>query len=91
MPGAPSEVTSSGSFSPRIFISSNAAEEHPVKFLQIVAALIPQHFKVENDHTLNLSADELRSKLLEIRAKLLDSDVDPELLGPPREGNVGRE
>jgi hypothetical protein len=27
------------------------AEEHPVKFLQIVAALIPQHFKVENDHS----------------------------------------
>ena len=65
--------------------------KEPAKFCQLMVALIPQHFKVENDHTLNLSADELRSKLLEIRAKLLDSDVDPELLGPPREGNVGRE
>jgi len=27
--------------------------------------------------------DELRVRLLEIRAKLLDSDVDPDLLGPP--------
>jgi hypothetical protein len=33
-----------------------------------------------------MSEEELRAKLLEIRAKLLDSDIDPALLGPPREG-----
>ena len=47
--------------------------------------MFPQHFKVEYDHTLTLSADELRAKLLEIGAKLLDSDVEPDLLGPPHE------
>ena len=61
------------------------ATESPAKYAQIIAALIPQHFKVEHDHTLTLSEDDLRAKLLEIRAKLLDSDVDPDLLGPPPE------
>jgi hypothetical protein len=61
-------------------------KQSPAKYCALIAALIPQHFKVEHDHTLTMSADELRAKLLEIRAKLLDSDIDPALLGPPVEG-----
>jgi len=58
-------------------------EQSPSKYCTLVAALIPQHFKVEHDHALTLNEDELRAKLLEIRAKLLDPDSDPDLLGPP--------
>jgi len=61
------------------------ADECPAKFITAAAALIPQHFKVEHDHALTLSVPELEAKLLEIRAKLLDSDIDPALLGPPVE------
>ena len=61
------------------------AIESPAKYCALMANLIPQHFKVEHDHTLTLNEDELRAKLLEIRTKLLDSDIDPELLGPPIE------
>jgi hypothetical protein len=61
--------------------------QSPSKYCSLVAALIPQHFKLEHDHTLMLNEDELRAKLLEIRTKLLDSDVDPELLGPPPDSN----
>ena len=65
-------------------------EESPARYCTMIAALIPQHFKVEHDHTLTLNEDELRAKLLEIRTKLLNSDVDPELLGPPvEEGSSG--
>jgi hypothetical protein len=64
-------------------------EQSPSKYCALIAALIPQHFKVEHDHTLTLNEDELRAKLLEIRAKLLDSDIDPELLGPPLEEGSG--
>jgi len=52
-----------------------------------MANLIPQHFRVDHDHTLTMNEDELRAKLLEIRGKLLDSDFDPELLGPPPDSN----
>src|SRR5262249_32514130 len=58
-------------------------EQSPSKYCALIAALIPQHFKVEHEHSVLLSEEELRAKLLEIRTKLLDSDVDPELLGPP--------
>jgi hypothetical protein len=58
-------------------------EQSPSKYCTLVAALIPQHFKVEHDHTLMLNEEELRAKMVEIRTKLLDSDVDPDLLGPP--------
>jgi hypothetical protein len=58
-------------------------EQSPSKYCSLVAALIPQHFKVEHDHTLMLNEEELRAKMVEIRTKLLDSDVDPDLLGPP--------
>src|SRR5215468_9392697 len=61
------------------------ATETPAKYCALMANLIRQHFKVEHDHTLTLSDDELRARLLEIRQKLLDSDVDPDLLGPPIE------
>ena len=60
------------------------ATEAPAKFCQMMAGLIPQHFKMEHDHTaLVLSEEELRAKLVEIRTKVLDSDDDPDLLGPP--------
>jgi hypothetical protein len=59
--------------------------ESPAKYCALMTDLIPQHFKVEHEQTLTLSENELRAKLLEIRAKLLDSDVDPALLGPPLE------
>jgi len=36
-----------------------------------------------------LSEEELRAKLVEIRTKLFDSDIDPELLGPPVEEASG--
>jgi len=49
------------------------ATESPAKYCALIANLIPQHFKVEHDHTLTMSEDELRAKLLKIRAKLLDS------------------
>jgi len=62
------------------------AEESPARYCAMMGALIPQHFKVEHEHSLQLSPDELRAKLLEIRGKLLDSEVDPALLGPPVEG-----
>ena len=61
------------------------ATESPALYCRMMASLIPAHFKVEHEHTLLLSEDELRARLLEIRQKLLDSDVDPELLGPPIE------
>ena len=58
-----------------------------MKYCQMMAALIPQHFKVENEHSIaGLSPEELRAKLLETRAKLLDSGIDPELLEPPPDG-----
>jgi len=36
-----------------------------------------------------LNEDELRAKLLEIRAKLIEDGVDPALLGPPVEEGSG--
>jgi len=62
------------------------AAESPSRYCQMMANLIPQHFKVEHEHALTLSVPELEAKLLEIRAKLLDSDIDPALLGPPVQG-----
>ena len=62
-------------------------QQSPAKYCQLVAALIPQHFKVEHDHALTLSVPELKAKLSEIRQKLLDSEDDPELLGPPPDGS----
>src|SRR5262249_16795587 len=67
------------------------AENDPGKFIKAAAALIPQHFKVEQEHALTLSVPELEAKLLQIKTELLDSDVDPDLLGPPPEGNVDRQ
>src|SRR5215831_11144529 len=61
------------------------ATESPAKYCALMANLIPQHFTVEHDHALTLNEDELRTKLLDIRVKLLDSDVDSDLVGPPPE------
>jgi len=53
-----------------------------------LGALIPQHFKVEVEHSIaGLSAEELRIKLLETRAKLIDAGIDAELLALPPPGN----
>ena len=40
------------------------ATESPAKYCALMANLIPQHFKLEHDHTLTLNEDELRAKLL---------------------------
>src|SRR5262245_30328666 len=64
-----------------------AARNSPARYIAVAAALIPQHFKVEHEHTVaGLSPEELRAKLLEIRGKLLDSGIDPTLLEPPPDG-----
>jgi hypothetical protein len=64
-----------------------AARNSPARFIQVAAQLIPPHFKVEHEHTIaGLTPEELRAKVLEARAKLLDSGVDPDLLGPPPNG-----
>jgi hypothetical protein len=64
-----------------------AARNSPARFIQVAAQLIPAHFKVEHEHTIaGLTPEELRAKVLEARAKLLDSGVDPDLLGPPPNG-----
>src|SRR5262249_38463177 len=44
------------------------ATEPPAKCCALMANLIPQHFKVEHEQTLTMSVDELRAKMLEIRA-----------------------
>jgi hypothetical protein len=64
-------------------------ESSPAKYCMMMASLIPQHFKVEHEQSVLLSEEELRAKLVEIRTKLLDSDIDPELLGPPVEEASG--
>src|SRR5215475_14413387 len=49
-----------------------AARNSPARYIAVAAALIPQHFKVEVEHSIaGLSAEELRIKLLETRAKLI--------------------
>jgi hypothetical protein len=61
-----------------------AARQSPARYIAVAAALIPQHFKVEQEHTIaGLSVEELRERLLEARGKLLDSGIDPELLAIP--------
>src|SRR5262249_51513272 len=37
------------------------ATESPSRYCQMMAALIPAHFKVEHEHTVLLSDDELRA------------------------------
>ena len=64
-------------------------EQSPSKYCALIAALIPHHFKVEHEHSVLLSEEELRAKLLEIGTKLLESDIDPDLLGPPVEEGSG--
>ena len=63
------------------------ATESPALYCRMMASLIPAHFKVEHEHMVLLSEDDLRARLLEVRRKLIDLDVDPELLGPPPDGS----
>jgi hypothetical protein len=52
----------------------------PAKFLQLVL-LLPQHFKFEHEHAVMArSSEEVRLRLAESRAKLLEAGVDLEAL-----------
>src|SRR5256884_1928104 len=52
-----------------------------------IFACSPQHFKFEHEHTIAaLSPEEVRMRLAEARARLLDSGVDLELLPAPPVG-----
>jgi len=60
------------------------ANKDPARYLILMAQLIPQHFKHAVEHTIAvLSPEEVRLKLAEARAKLLDAGVDLELLPAP--------
>jgi Family of unknown function (DUF5681) len=51
--------------------------EEPAKFCSLIANGVPQQFKVEHDHTIaGLSPQELRDKLVEARARLLEAGVE---------------
>jgi Family of unknown function (DUF5681) len=53
------------------------ARHSPARYIAVMAQLIPQHFKVEHDHTIAmLSVEELREKLVEARRRLIASGVD---------------
>ena len=53
----------------------------PRGYLTLMAQLVPQHFKHEVEHTIvGLSLDEVRLRLAESRAKLLEAGVDLEAL-----------
>jgi hypothetical protein len=53
-----------------------AARNSPARFIQVAAALIPQHFKFEHEHSIaGLSTEELRERLNEARARLLEAGV----------------
>jgi hypothetical protein len=55
--------------------------KQPAKFCALIAALQPQHFKFEHEHAVvALSPDEVRARLAESRAKLLEAGVDLEAL-----------
>jgi hypothetical protein len=36
----------------------NAARRSPARFIAVAASLIPQHFKFEHEHKLNMLSDE---------------------------------
>jgi Family of unknown function (DUF5681) len=57
------------------------AMKDPRGYLTLMAQLVPQHFKHEVEHTIvGLSLDEVRLRLAESRAKLLEAGVDLEAL-----------
>jgi hypothetical protein len=63
------------------------AVKKPAQFCAMVAMLIPQHFKVEHEHTIaGLSVEELREKLVLARQQLIAAGVDL----PVIEGKVSR-
>jgi len=60
------------------------ANKDPARYLILMAQLIPQHFKHEVEHTIaGFSPEEVRMRLAESRAKLLEAGVDLELLPVP--------
>jgi hypothetical protein len=53
----------------------------PGKFWSLIIATVPHQFRHEVEHTIaGLSADEVRARLAESRAKLLEAGVDLEAL-----------
>ena len=57
------------------------ANKDPARYLILMAQLIPQHFKHEVEHTIaGFSPEEVRMRLAESRAKLLEAGVDLEAL-----------
>jgi hypothetical protein len=68
-----------------------AARKSPARYIAVAAALIPQHFKVEQEHTLaGLSVEELREKLAEARQRLIASGVElPVIDGEVIDGKAG--
>jgi uncharacterized protein DUF5681 len=52
-------------------------DEHPADYCKMLVGLIPQYFRVEHEHTIaGLSPQELRDKLVEARARLLEAGVE---------------
>src|ERR1700751_4949536 len=63
------------------------ANKDPARYLILMAQLIPQHFKHEVEHTIaGFSPEEVRMRLAESRAKLLEAGVDLDLLPVPPVG-----
>jgi hypothetical protein len=56
------------------------ATKAPVRFCNMVALLIPQHFKVAHEHTITLSPEELTEKLVEARQQLVAAGVDLKMI-----------
>ncbi len=53
------------------------ARNSPARYIAVMAALIPQHFKVEHERTIaGLSIEELREQLREAQARLIASGVE---------------
>jgi uncharacterized protein DUF5681 len=68
-----------------------AARKSPARYIAVAAALIPQHFKLEQEHTIaGLSVEELREKLAEARQRLIASGVElPVIDGEVIDGKAG--
>jgi uncharacterized protein DUF5681 len=61
--------------------------DEPAKFCALIANGVPHQFRVDVDHTFaGLSPQELRDKLVEARARLLEAGMDVGALGDGGEG-----